>query len=125
MSSQFHEPMLTSVERLFSELSPLGRYAHLQMILSRNADKKELPAYYLWVSKSAFGKVRLDDVDFNGRDIELSIHDCSTKINSVVMIDINEQDFQCLLISWDDVKEMVLNEYKSDVNDGTLLDFDF
>ena len=121
----YNQPNQTSIQELFDGLSPEGRYKHLQLIVSRNFDVKELPAYYLWVSKDAFGKVRLDDVDFNGRDIELSIYDCSTQINSIVMLDINEQDFQCLLISWEDIKEMVLKEYISDVNDGTLLDFDF
>jgi hypothetical protein len=129
MSSLYHEPkqkpMLTSIEELFDGLSPEGQYANLQFFLSRSFDKKELPAYYLLVSRDAFLKVRLDDLDFNGKDIELSIYDCSTNANSTLMLDINEKDFQCLLISWDDIKEMVLKDYKSDTSNDALLEFDF
>ena len=125
MNLQYNQPHQTSIEELFDGLSPEGRYANLQLILSRNADKKELPAYYLWVSRDAFGKVLVDDLDFDGTHIHLDVQDCSTGFKKVVSIDVNDNEFQFLLISWNDIRDLVLGENKSVIKNDDLLDFDY
>ena len=123
-SLQFNQPNELSFQELFDGLSPEGRYANLQLILSRYLDKKELPAYYLWVSRESFGKVRLNNVDFDGTHVHLDIQDCSTGIKKAVPIDIDDNTFQFLLLSWEDIRVLVLKENKSETNDE-LLDFEF
>jgi hypothetical protein len=114
----------TSLSELFAGLSAEGRYGHLKIFLSRNNDKHELPMHFLWISRNAFGKVLLDDVDFDGTQIQLSLQDCKTGFKKVVTMDINDKGFQFLMISWDDIRTMVLADKKSILNNEELLDFE-
>jgi len=125
MNSQFHKTHQSKFQNLIDGLSPEGRYAYLQLFLSRKADKLRLPSYYLWVSRDAFGKVRLDAIDFDGTNIQLDIQDCSTGLKSIIQIDINDGDFKLLLISWEDIRNLVLGENKSVINTDELLEFEF
>lgn len=121
----YNQPNPTLIQKLFNGLSPEGKYANLQLILSRNFDVKELPEYYLWISRNAFGKVRLDDIDFDGTHIHLDVQDCTTGLKSIIQIDINDGDFKLLLISWEDIRNLVLGESKSVINTDELLEFEF
>jgi len=113
-----------SLEDLLAGLSAEGRYDHLRLFLSRKNDNHKLPMHFLWVSRNAFGKVMLDDVDFDGSCIHLSIEDCTTGFKRLVPIDVNDTEFQFLLISWDDIRSMVQAENKSMLNNDGLLDFE-
>jgi hypothetical protein len=80
--------------------------------------------YFLYISRTAVGKVIVDDVDFDGSQIQLSMQDCSTGFKKLVPIDVNDTEFQFLLLSWDDVRNMVQMENKSICNNDGLLDFE-
>jgi len=114
----------TSLEALLAGLSAEGRFEHLKLFLSREKIKHKLPMSFLYISRNSFGKVRLDDVDFDGSQIQLSIEDCATGFKKLVPIDVNDKEFQFLMISWDDIRNMVLAENKSMHNDNELLDFE-
>jgi hypothetical protein len=114
----------TSEEELFAGLQAKGRYDHLKLFLSRKNEPRKLPMYFLWVSREAVGKVLLDDVDFDGSCIHLSIEDCTTGLRKLVPVDINDHEFQFLLISWDDIRSMVQMENKPMLNSNELLDFE-
>ena len=114
----------TSLEALLAGLSTEGRYDHLRIFLSRKNDNHKLPMYFLWVSRTAFGKVRLDDIDFDGSCIHLSIEDCTTGFKKVISIDIADKEFQLLLIDWNDIRSMVLAESKPMLNNEELLEFE-
>ena len=110
----------TSEEELFAGLSSGGRYDHLILFLSRKKINRKLPMHFLWVSRTAVGKVLLEDIDFDGTQIQLSIEDCSTGLKKLVPIDIEDREFQFLLISWDDIRSMVFDANKSKINNDEL-----
>jgi hypothetical protein len=114
----------TSEEELFAGLQAEGRYEHLKLFLSRKNEARKLPMYFLWVSRDAVGKVMLEDIDFDGTQVHLSIQDCTTGFKRLIPIDVNDTEFQFLLISWDDIRSMVQAENKSMLNNDGLLDFE-
>lgn len=114
----------TTIEELFAGLQAEGRYDHLKLFLSRENIKHEFPMYFLYIGRDRFGKVMLDDLDFDGTQIHLSIQDCSTGFKKVVPIDIDDKEFQFILISWDDIRSMVLAESKPILSNNGLLDFE-
>ena len=79
----------TSEEALFAGLANGGRFEHLKLFLSREKIKHKLPMHFLYISKDSFGKVLLEDVDFDGTQIQLSIQDCTTGFKKLVPIDID------------------------------------
>jgi len=113
-----------SLEEIIAGLSAEGRYCHLKLFLSRKNDGHKLPMYFLYISRTAFGKVLLDDIDFDGSQIHLSIEDCTTGFKKLVPVDVNDKEFQFLMISWDDIRDMVQAENKSMLNNEELLDFE-
>ena len=114
----------TSIQELFAGLSPDGRFAHLQLFLSRKNEKHQLPMYFLWVSRNAFGKVRLDDLDFDGTHIHLDIQECTTGFRKTVSVDVNDEGFKFLMISWDDIRNMVMTGNKLMSNTDDLLELE-
>jgi hypothetical protein len=56
-------PDCASFEDLFSGLTGSTQYGHLRIILSKN-NNHEFGQHYLYVSQSAFGKVKLCNLDF-------------------------------------------------------------
>ena len=119
----FNNQTSNSLEELFAGLHPFGKYSHLQIILSRNGNR-EMNQKFLMVTPSAFGVVRIDDVDFDGSQIQLSIEDCTTGFKKLVPINVNNKEFQFLMISWDDIRSMVMAENKSMLTNDDLLDFE-
>lgn len=114
----------TTIEELLQGLSSKGRYDHLKMFLSRENIKHEFPMYFLYIGRDRFGKVRLDDLGFDGTQIHLSIEDCSTGFKKVVQLDIEDKEFQLLLIDWNDIRSLVLAENKSMHSNDELLEFE-
>lgn len=114
----------TTIEELFEGLANGGRFDHLKLFLSRKNEPRKLPMYFLWVSRDAVGKVRLDDLNFDGTQVHLSIEDCTTGFKKLVPVGINDKEFQFILISWDDIRSMVLAENKSMLNCDELLELE-
>ena len=115
----------TSVVELFSGLTEYGRYNHLRLILSKN-DNRLLGQRYLIISSTSFGLVRLCDVDFDDNHVYFELQDVRTGMIKRVGEDIDDPAFGFLLISWQDIREMVMNESKNNlILDDDLLEFDF
>ena len=109
---------------LFAELINSGQYEHLRLILHRNQNR-EFGQTYLYVSQDAFGKVKLVDLDFVDNHIYIGLQDCSTKMFIHQSIDVADKEFKFLLISWQDLRKMVIDENQSKFNNQDLLEFDY
>ena len=116
-----HSP--SNVE-LFAELINSNQYEHLRLILHRNQNR-EFGQTYLYVSKDAFGKVKLVDLDFVDNHIYIELQDCTTKMFIHQSIDVEDKEFKFLLISWQDLRKMVIDENQSKFNNQDLLEFDY
>jgi hypothetical protein len=113
-----------SFDELVSGLTVTGKYDHLRLILSKN-DNQSLGQRYLMVSRTSFGLVRLCDVDFDDNHVYFDLQDISTGKVKRVPVDINDPAFGFLLISWADIRELVINKADSNLILDDLLEFDF
>ena len=117
-------PYCSSFEDLASGLTDTGIYSHLRLILTKNNDHT-LVQKYLYVSRDAFGLVRLHDVDFNDNQIALDLEVVSTGQNKRVYLDIDDPTFKFLLISWHDIRQILNSEIVHKTDSSDLLDFKF
>jgi hypothetical protein len=117
-------PNCTSFEDLLSGLTGSGQYEHLRIIMSRNNNHK-FGQTYLYVSKDAFGKVKLCDIDLIDNHLYIELQDCSNGLFIHNSIDIADKEFKFLLISWQDIRNMVLNESNTKLNQDDLLELDY
>ena len=117
-------PDCASFEELFSGLTGSGQYEHLRIILSKN-NNHEFGQHYLYVSQSAFGKVKLVDIDLIDNHLYIELQDCSNGLFIHNSINIVEKEFKFLLISWEDIRKMVMDESQTKLNNNDLLEFDF
>jgi hypothetical protein len=99
-------------DELLEGLLPNGKYSHLRIILSKN-NNREFGQRYLMITPSAFGVVKLINVDYNGNKILLDLQDCITGMVKQIPINVNDKSFNFLLISWDDIRRIVLAENKA------------
>jgi hypothetical protein len=82
-------PDCASFEDLFSGLTGSGQYEHLRIILSKN-NNHEFGQHYLYVSQSAFGKVKLCNLDFINNHIyilsyRIALTDCLYIIQLILL----------------------------------------
>jgi sporulation protein YlmC with PRC-barrel domain len=118
------QPNQTTFDELCDELSHGGKYAHLRLILTKN-NNHEYGQQYLMVTPSAFGVVKLIDIDFRDNHIYIELQDCVTGTVKDISVDIDDDKFNFLLISWTDIKKIVLAENKNIFNHDELLDFNY
>ena len=118
------QPNQTTFDELCDELSHGGKYSHLRIILSKN-NNREFGQQYLMITPFGFGVVKLIDVDYNDNKILLDVQDCTNGMIKQLTIDINDNTFSFLLISWDDIRKIVLAENKNIFNQDELLDFNY
>jgi hypothetical protein len=88
------------------------KYDHLQIILSKNNNRK-IGQKYLMVTKSGFGVIKLNHIDFNNNEVHMDLQDESSDIVKHISLNINDEGFKFLLISWDDIVKMVINDNKN------------
>jgi hypothetical protein len=113
-----------SLEELLSGMTYSGQYGHLRVILTKNDDHR-MGQKYLWVSRSAFGLVKLNDISFYDNKIHLEIEDVSSGLIKSISLDVNDDRFRFILISWQDIRGMVLAENKTIFNNDEILEFDY
>lgn len=116
-----HSP--SNVE-LFAELINSNQYEHLRLIMHRN-NNREFGQIYLYVSQDAFGKVKLVDLNFVDNHIYIELQDCATKMFIHLSIDIADKEFKFLLISWQDIRKIVMDESQSKFSNQDLLEFEY
>ena len=114
----------TTIDELCEKQLISGKYDHLQIILSKN-NNHDFGQEYLYISQDAFGKVKLVDLDFVDNHIYIELQDCTTKMFIHQSIDVADKEFKFLLISWQDIRKMVLDESHSKFIDQDLLEFEY
>lgn len=117
--TQYSQPF----EELCSGLTT-SKYEHLRLILSKNNDLT-LGQKYLMVSRNNFGLVKLHNVDFVNDKIVLDMEEVSNGLRKDVLLDINDTTFKFLLVSWQDIKQIVKSEIVSKTDSADLLYFEF
>ena len=117
-------PSCPSIEDLLSGMTSSGQYAHLRLILTKN-NNRELRQNYLMVSRSGFQVVKLIDIEYGKNRICMTLQDISTGMIKNVYLDINDPAFRFLLISWQDIREMMMPDRNTNQGSDDLLEFDF
>jgi hypothetical protein len=114
-----------SLEDLLSGLKPNGKYEHLQLILSKNNNRK-FGQEYLVVSPLGFGVYQLLDIDYQEGRIMMTFRNTETDIVVEERLDINDRSKKFFLVCWADIKRMVYNDKASDHGkEDDLLEFCF
>jgi hypothetical protein len=98
-------------KELSAGLKKAGKYAHLQIILSKNLNRK-FNQQYLMITHSElwsdFRLVNIIDADYKKGKAVLKIIDSSTEKKELISIDINDLDHSnVLFICWDDILKIV------------------
>ena len=112
---------------LLISLEHSERYDHLRIFLTK---EKKLPFArdFLLVTKSGFHKVVLKDIDYNEETgvICLVLQDSESGEIKNLNLDIQDRNFKCIFVDWQDIKQLVLEESLSNgAVDDELLDFEF
>ncbi len=74
------------------------------------------------VTKHGFSVVKLLKVDFIDERIKMDFQCMTTGIRKQILIDVVDREFKFLLVSWEDIRKMAMDE---NLKDSTLLEFEF
>jgi hypothetical protein len=113
-----------SFEELLSGITDSGQYGHLRLILTKN-DNRRFGQKYLMITPSAFGIVKLNELNFNDNQIHFELQDITTGFTKQISIDIGDNEFKFLMISWQDIRRMVLADSENKSCHYDLLEFEF
>lgn len=111
------KPHQTTLDEICEGLSPEGKYAHLQVFLYRIGSTHKIGSQYLFVSRTAFGKVKLIDISYHENLIKLELQDSFTGASSQFTLDVNDKEFRFLLVAWEDLVYMLKAENNIMVSD--------
>lgn len=120
-----HSTDQLTLDELLAGMKTTDKYDYLKIILTKNANRT-IPQEYLLVSRTGFQVIRLLDIDFGNNGIIMILQDVQSGMTKKITIEAEDQRFKFLLISWQDIQQMVMeaNSY-SKLEDDELLDFDF
>jgi hypothetical protein len=111
------------LKKLIDGLESGSQYQHLRIILSSN-DNRTSGQKFLMVSPSAFGVVKLLEFNVENNHVFFVLQDILTGIIEKVSINVDDDTFRFLLISFDDIITLT-HQINDDVGtEETLLDFD-
>ena len=114
----------TSFDELISGMTDNGKYSHLRIILSRTKIQNYYQRYLL-VTTDGFGVVELLEGNLAGNKINLDLQDIFTGEVMKISIDVYDDRFKFLLISWDDINTMTHQTKENSGRYSTLLEFDY
>lgn len=117
-------PKSLSIDELFVGMNPDGKYAHLQLILSKN-DNRNPGQSFLMVTTSAFSLVKIIDLTFQDNSILITLMDSFSGVINLFTIDINDKSFQFILIPWQDIIDIHKQTQINWVTESPLLEFEF
>ncbi len=112
----------TDFEELLDGMTANGRYDYLRIILTKNGNRT-IPQEYLMVTKKGFSLVKLKGVDYDSGRIHLDFECAATGDVKQIHLDIEDTDFKFILVSWQDLRKMVVDDCSCP--DDKLLDFEF
>ena len=113
-----------SFEGLLNGMTDSGQYGHLRLILTKN-DNRRFGQKYLMITPSAFGIVKLNELNFNDNQIHFKLQDIATGFTKQISIAIGDNEFKFLMISWQDIRRMVLADSENKSSHYDLLEFEF
>jgi hypothetical protein len=118
------KPHQTTFHELSECLSPVGKYAHLQVFLHRNF-KCQIGSKFLMVTPSVFGLVVVKDLIYENGIVIVEFLDCVTERVGNVRIGISDERPNVLFICFEDIKSILLTDSKKVVDDSGLLEFEY
>jgi hypothetical protein len=126
LSAKHHQDKVTYKD-ILSGLSPSGRYAHLQIILHReyNKTKPEFGRKFLFVSRDSFGLVKVNDVSLEENHICMALQDAFSGTVKSFKIPVHNKSFRFLLIAWEDVLDIAIQENAINLHKDDLLELDY
>ena len=114
-----------SLSRLIGGMRENGEYEHLMFIFKNNP--KEIAFgkdEFLLVSSEGYRKVVLNDLNYQNNKLYMEIRDCKTGRIEKTVIDINNKDFKFILISWEDILQLIFSDCHSALMSEDLLELD-
>lgn len=117
-------PKSPLLKKLIDGLESGSQYQHLRIILSSN-DKRTSGQKFLMVSPSAFGIVKLLDFNVENNHVFFVLQDILTGITEKVSIDIDDDTFRFLLISFDDIITLTNQIKDAEGPEKSFIDFDY
>lgn len=120
----YKNPDSPSFEEVLSGMTVYGKYDHLRIILSKN-DNRQMGQKYLMITPSAFGAVKLLDIEYCENRICMALQDTCTGMIKTIHLDIDDPAFRFILVSMQDIRELLKGDNINKPIDDDLLDFDF
>jgi hypothetical protein len=115
----------TTLEELCEGLTTDRKYSHLQVFLHRIGSIHKIGQDYFFVSRRAFGKVKLININYNDNQVNLELQDSNTGLSKQFTLDVNDKEFKFLLVAWEDIIKMVMEDSLVKTDEGDLLKFDY
>jgi hypothetical protein len=125
VNNQLKPNQTTTFDELCAGLSPDGKYSHLQVFLYRIGSTHKIGQEYLYVSRSAFGKVKLNDINYKDNLVQLELQNSKTGASEQFSLDVNNTEFKFLLVSWSDIITLVMKDDLVKTDEGDLLEFEY
>jgi hypothetical protein len=107
--------MNTITELITKMMNTPEEFNHLKIFLHRENTKLpyEFGRKFLFVSQDKFGLVTLKDLSVENNHIYLYLEDSFTGQSGSFTIDTNDKTLKFLLIAWEDIQEMVVQDNSS------------
>jgi hypothetical protein len=97
-----------SIEDLFKEMKPEGKFEHLRIFLNRcDTPLSELGSYYLLVTPEGFTLCQLMDLEYYNEKIWIELREAIKDNIFQVFLDIHDINPKLFLIYWEDVKHLM------------------
>ena len=122
-SIEYNKKYKLNLDNVLSGMTPSGQFEHLKIILSRVIENPHFGQKYLMVTPTAFGVIKLNDLDLKDGKIILQMQDAYSNLEKQFELDINDTSFKFLLISWNDVKNMVQGD--KNITTDSLLELEY
>ena len=127
MENQEAFNQIITEDKLFSGLTDTGKYSNLCIRFRNDTQSHSEFGHeeFLLVSRLGYRKVIINKLDFHDNKIYMEIGDCWTGRIEQIALDIEDDSFRFLLISWHDIKKLVADYNIANTYQDEMLDFDF
>ncbi len=114
--------MNTIDELITNMLNTPDKFNHVKIFLHREHTnlESEFGRKFLFVSPDSFGLVILKDLHFESNYIKLYLEDEFTGKSGSFAIDTNDKSLNFLLIAWEDILDLVVQDNKSNSTQNNL-----
>lgn len=119
---------MNNIEELIKNMSAApDKFNHLKIFLHREQTNlpPEFGRKFLYVSENSFGLVKLKDLMVEDNIINLVLEDAFSGQSGSFTLDVYDESLKFLMISWEDVLDIVAQCLNSNDTNKDLLEFDF